>query len=155
MAGQVTYHSFAKNVMKTVEDRLRAAADVIGGKAESYAKQYITEQKAVDTGLLRNSITYGIEGEKTHVDSYHADRGDGAGSYGGTVEKTEDNAVVIALGSNVEYAPYIELGTRARAEGANGQGIAGGIAPRPYIRPAIENHREEYKEVVEKMMGGA
>lgn len=62
----------------------------------------------VKTGNLRNSI------KPAHV--------------------TDEKAVYI--GTNVEYAPYVELGTsRAKAQ--------------PYLRPAIENHTDEYKRLFE------
>ena len=58
------------------EAKLRAL-EIIGGKAESYAKGLVP----VDTGRLRNSITHTTEGA-TEV-----------------------------IGSNVSYAPFVELGT--------------------------------------------
>ena len=58
------------------------------------------------TGNLQNSITHQQEDEKTEV-----------------------------IGTNVEYAPYVELGTRK-------------MAARPYLRPALENHIREYEAVL-------
>lgn len=60
----------------------------------------------VDTGRLRNSIT------------------------GESDEKTAQ------VGTNVEYGPYVELGTSRMAE-------------RPFIKPAIENHLDEYKQIIQ------
>ena len=66
----------------------------------------------VDTGRLRNSITH------AQID-----------------ERTE------AVGTNVEYAAYVELGTsRSRAQ--------------PYLRPGIENHVDEYKEIAKEYLRG-
>lgn len=45
------------------------------------------------------------------------------------------------IGTNVEYAPYVELGARGRD-------------PKPYLKPAIENHVDEYKGVVKRALGG-
>lgn len=78
------------------------ALEIIGGKAESYAKAICP----VDTGRLRNSITHQQYDENTEI-----------------------------IGTNVEYAPYVELGTHR-------------MAARPYLRPAAENHGEEYKQVI-------
>ena len=46
-------------------------------------------------------------------------------------EKTE------AIGSTVKYAPYVEFGTYKMQP------------PRPFLRKALENHRPEYKAVIE------
>lgn len=63
----------------------------------------------VDTGRLRNSITH--------------QRGDN----------------FIAIGTNVEYAPYVEMGTsRMKAQ--------------PYLGPAVDNHIQEYQDIVEKAL---
>lgn len=143
------FQSNVKEVKDATEKALLRAAEVIGGTAEGYAKKLCR----VDTGLLRNSITHGLEGGKPSIMSYKADRGDGKGEYSGTIPKTGDQPTVV-IGSNVEYAPYIELGTRARAEGANGEGLKSGIAPSPYLRPAIEDHKEEYKQILAAEFSG-
>ena len=72
------------------------------------AESYAKRLCPVDTGRLRNSITHQREGT---------------------------SAVVI--GTNVEYAPFVELGTIRHPE------------PQPYLRPAIEDHRDEYQMVLE------
>ena len=70
------------------------------------AESYAKMRCPVDTGNLRNSITHQLEG---------------------------DDAV--AIGTSVEYAPYVELGTHK-------------MAARPYLVPSIENHVDEYKQVI-------
>ena len=46
-------------------------------------------------------------------------------------EKTE------VIGSAVKYAPYVEFGTYK-------------MKARPFMRPAAENHRQEYSQVIER-----
>lgn len=61
----------------------------------------------VDTGRLRNSIS-----------------------------NTNDKNTAY-IGTNVEYAPYVEMGTsRMKAQ--------------PYLKPAIEEHLAEYKAILEQ-----
>lgn len=71
------------------------------------AEGYAKALCPVDTGNLRNSITH-------------------------QVSLSEDG---VYIGTNVEYAPYVELGTVRKAE-------------RPYIRPAVENHLSEYNNII-------
>lgn len=92
---------FIENAVQAAKAR---ALEIMGGKAEGYAKQLCP----VDTGRLRNSITHWQEDENTEV-----------------------------IGTNVEYAPYVELGTYKQR-------------PQPYLRPAAENHMAEYREIWEK-----
>lgn len=75
------------------------------------AETHAKEECPVDTGRLRNSITH-------------------------DVDMSEQAAYI---GSNVEYAAFVELGTSK-------------MAPRPYLRPAAENHSAEYKSIVESAL---
>ena len=78
------------------------------------AENYAAKKCPVDTGNLRGSITYGVD--------------------------TADNAVYI--GTNVEYAPYVELGTsRQKAQ--------------PFLRPAASEHGAQYRQVLKKALGGS
>lgn len=73
------------------------------------AESYAKQECPVDTGRLRNSITHAVEGDAVYI------------------------------GTNVEYAPYVELGTSR-------------MAARPYLRPAAENHGDEYRALMEQAM---
>ena len=54
---QITFSSNLGAVLKATDIQLAMAAEIIGGMAESYAKQICP----VDTGNLRNSITHATE----------------------------------------------------------------------------------------------
>lgn len=58
---------------------LAKAGEIIGGMAESRAKEYLTIQKAVDTGNLRNSVSHAV--------------------------REEDGKTVVIIGTNVYYGP--------------------------------------------------
>ena len=129
----VEFHSNLGAVLKGSEEAIARAAEIIGGMAESYAKELCP----VDTGNLRNSITH----------------------------TTENNNRTVVISSSVTYAPFIELGTGKYAEGGGGRQTpwsyqdsngnwhtTSGMPPRPYIRPAIEKHKDEYKEVLQTEM---
>ena len=117
-------------LVQAIKHGLRA----IGMTAETYAKSNCP----VDTGYARNSITYALSGESAAVSSYKADRGKNGeppktGEYSGTMGKIEDNYV--AVGSNVEYFPFIEEGARGR------QALH-------VLRKAATDHKDEYKQLL-------
>lgn len=100
-------HDFSELVEKAAFSQIERALTKIGLEAEKNAKKNLTEKKAVDTGRLRNSVTH------TH----------------------DKNTVYV--GTNVEYAPYIEFGTSK-------------MAARPYLEPAIADHLNECKEIIKR-----
>lgn len=59
----VIFISHTKDVLSAEEKARSAALEIIGGKAESYAKKLCP----VDTGRLRNSITHQQYDENTEV----------------------------------------------------------------------------------------
>lgn len=59
--------------------------------------------------------------------------------------KQEDDTTEL-IGTVVEYAPYVELGFRHYISGKH-------INGRPYLRPALEDHISEYKQIIERELG--
>lgn len=121
------------------DSAVERALEAIGLQAEGYAKKLCP----VDTGLLRNSITHAVSGGSPAISGYQADRAKGgeikSGTYSGSTGSiasflTKERAAII--GTNVEYAPYVEYGTRR-------------TKAQPFIKPAAENHADEYKRIVE------
>lgn len=141
---QITENNIPE-IFKAVEEARERAMTKIGIKAEKYAKALCpvgtpesTHKKGYIGGTLRNSITY---------------------------ETVNDgNNSEVQLGSNVEYAPFVELGTGPyfvappeweEFSSKQGSGIGGGyVHPRPFIRPAILNHLDEYKQIWKDELGG-
>ena len=110
----------------------------IGLEAEGFAKE--DPNMPVDTGLARNSITFALAGEEANIKEYKADKGDEKGSYSGKADGKRGEAVY--LGSNVEYFPFIENGSRT-------------INARHILRNAASGHAERYKELMEDSMKNA
>lgn len=97
-----------------VVDSIDSAIGVALEKIGFLAENYAEKKCPVDTGNLRGSITHEVD----------------AG----------DNAVYI--GTNVEYAPHVELGTsRQKAQ--------------PFLRPAASEHGAQYRQVLKKALGGS
>lgn len=72
------------------------------------AEGYAKKACLVDTGRLRNSITHQVRPSEKSV----------------------------YIGTNVEYAPYVELGTSR-------------MKPQPFLRPAAADHEGTYKKIFE------
>lgn len=77
------------------------------------AEGHAKKEAPVDTGRLRNSIANAVDADEKAA----------------------------YIGTNVEYAPYVELGTSR-------------MAARPFLRPAATEHGEEYKRIMEAAMKG-
>lgn len=93
---------------------LASALEEIGLAAERFAKGNLTRNHSVDTGRLRNSITHVIA--------------------------TWEDATYV--GTNVEYAPYVENGTsRSKAK--------------PYLVPAATEHGSFYRNIFKKHLENA
>lgn len=98
------------SVTNNSEEFLKALGEQVEAALEEcglVAEGYAKKKCPVDTGRLRNSISH----------------------------TTHENAAYI--GTNVEYAPYVELGTSR-------------MKPQPYLKPAVENHKGVYKSIIQK-----
>ena len=136
--GNVEVKSNAAEVLRKLHDAMKKAATMIGGTVESHAKEYCP----VDTGLLRNSITYALDGMPANSAGYTDNSGNGAGSYAGSMPKgASDDQVTVYVGTNVYYAPYQELGAPAI-----------NLPAQPYLRPAFENHKDEIEQIIRMNM---
>ena len=129
-------------VLEALKGATEKALTEVGIKAEKYAKALCpvgtpesTGKKGYRGGTLRNCITFVVEGDE------------------------------LTIGSNVEYAPYVELGTgpyfntppewlQYVTEKGSGEGH-GYVRPRPYLRPAIEDHLDEYKRIMQNELKNA
>ena len=77
-----------------------------------YCQEYAADKAPVDTGRLKSSFTHQV--------------GDG----------------YVDVGTNVEYAPYQEYGTKKNIEGKH------------FLRDAVEKHTDEYKDIAERILQG-
>lgn len=127
----ITTKDNTKEVLEALERAKVRGLRAICGEAVGFAID--DPNMAVDTGLARNSITFALSGEEADKTSYKADRGDGTGSYSGTAPDDKETAGYI--GSNVEYFPYIELGSPT-------------IDARHVLQNAVQNHKDRYQELM-------
>ena len=130
-------------VLQATDQQIEMALIAIGAKMESNTKALYVP---VDTGRLKNSITYALAGGPAQISSYGADPGSGEegeqGQYSGTAPADPGGKVrSVYVGSNVEYAEIVEEGTSGRKG-------------RHYLRDAVNNHIEEYKSLAERALSG-
>lgn len=145
-------------VLSALEQAKARALEIIGGKIESYAKGLVAP-RGPKGNPMRTEITAQVRQSLHH--------------------KTEGDTAVVY--SNLDFAAYVELGTGNKYEpsadwietqvkkGPNSglskwffydeeQGrvrIGLPMAPTPFLRPAVENHIDEYKNVMETELKNA
>lgn len=136
MADDVLFIDNSKLFQEAFESACKRALERCGMQAEGYAKENLTTLKAVDTGNLRNRITH----------------------------KVVEN--VAYIGTDVEYAIYIEMGTGKYAEGGRKdpwvyQDEEGrwhhtdGQRARPYLKPAVADHKQTYRNIIKDELENA
>lgn len=126
--GGVVFNDYSAEVLEAMHDAVVRALEKCGLVAEGYAKQLAP----VDTGNLRNSITYQVD----------------------------ESELAAYIGTNVEYASYVELGTGKYADGGrptpwvyqddngNWHWTAGNPA-QPFLAPAVKDHQTTYRNIIE------
>ena len=127
---KVDYKDYSKEVLAAWEKGKRNALTAIGATAETHTKDNIKADGLVDTGRLRNSITFAT-GDYSGIGTYSDNEGN---RYGDAKARNTPKDDDVAIGTNVEYAAYTELGTQH-------------IAAHHYLKRAVTDHQDEYKEL--------
>lgn len=128
-----------------------------GQTVERYAKDKVP----VDTGRLKNSITWALGGKGAAITEYSGSDTHGnnpstskrgiagkpappphTGHYSGTAPKDTERKRSVYVGTNVKYAQYVELGTKR-------------MGPRPFLKPAVIDHISEYMDILREYLGAA
>ena len=110
---KVDFTDNSKEFIDELKSKAQAALEPCGLMAEGYAKMNLQKPKAhsdgtsrpnVQSATLVNSISHAVDGESAYI------------------------------GTNVEYAPYVEMGTSKSR-------------PYPYLQPAVQDHESEYQAI--------
>lgn len=118
-------------VKEEMQDACLRALEKCGIIGEGYAK----EGCPVDTGNLRNSITHQVQ----------------------------PSELAVYIGTDSEYGPYVELGTGKYYPGgrqtpwlyqdAKGNWhLTYGQRAKPYLKPSVADHIQQYKGIIEGEM---
>lgn len=130
----VKYEDNSNKILRLFNGAVARGLDAIGATAERYAKKSCP----VDTGRLRNSITYATKtysGQGNYTDNK-------GNAFSDAYARGSPGGSTVYVGTNVEYGSYVELGTSR-------------MAARPFLRPAASNHSNEYKQLMEDSLKNA
>lgn len=105
------YQSNRRNVERALTEAEEQALLAIGGFVEGAAK-YLCPVGEYDNGRVGGNLRSSIN------------------------HKVNKNDKSVVIGTNVEYAPFVEKGTSK-------------MAAQPYLTPAIENNTAQIKQIVE------
>ena len=135
---EVEFIDNSEAFLEVLDKQLTLAMEDVGMEAEGDVKQLCP----VDTGRLRNSITYALAGRPANISEYRPNstdkngrkpRNTKPGKYTGSAPGDENDYAVF-IGTNVEYAKFVE-------EGRN---------KTPFLRPGITNNMDKYKGIIEE-----
>lgn len=149
--------------------------EACGIQIENYTRTNITNNGSVDTGLLRNSLAHAVSGEVPSIGgsyasgsrkarSYKANKPDEngdikKGTYTRVAPKKVKGDLRVYVGTNVYYAPYVEMGHRQNVgqyvPKLGKRLVAPFVRAKPYLRPAFTEHLQEYKEIIEAYLDRA
>ena len=149
---EITDHS--KEALEALAEALEIGLTECGLDLERWAKQAcpvgnpdkwkVKPNYPYVGGTLRNSITFALDGELPNEVQYEVENpeADVPGVYDTPAPKeTEKGMRAVYLGTNVYYAPYVEMGTSK-------------MDPQPFIEPAFVEHREQLAQTLEDALRG-
>lgn len=124
----------SQTVKRAFEEACLRALERCGMQAEGYAKDLVP----VETGNLRNSISH----------------------------RVDEKEKVVYIGTNSEYGAYVELGTGKYYKGGRQdpwvyQDEEGrwhhtnGQRAQPYLKPAVADHKQTYKNIIKNELENA
>ena len=141
MAAEVEMHFHTDELMEELTFLEEKALTTVGMECEGDAKIEIeSSPRRVDTGRLRNSITWATLKQASQVEST-PDNPDAGSEDGLKTSQAEEKSVVI--GTNVEYAAEVHEG-RAKPK----------LDPNRFLRNAVERNNEKYRTIIDQTLRG-
>lgn len=135
---QIRLEDHSDEVLVALESACQRALEKCGLVAEGYAKKRVNSPGKFGTGALRDSITH-------------------------TVINSGERAAYV--GTNSEYGVYVECGTGIYYPGGRqtpwtyqdekgNWHLTHGQRAKPFIKPAVAEHCEQYKRIIEAELKG-
>ena len=129
--------SHADEVIAAARAARARALEKVGLTAEKHAKKNLTDFPRLDTGRLRNSVSH-VSGESA-----------------------------VYIGTNVDYAIYVEVGTGIYASDGRGRKmpwlymddegnyhVTRGMEASHFLKNAAEGHKDEYRQIIKSEFKG-
>lgn len=126
-------------VLEALKNAIERGLEAVGTNAQEHATKIITAAKAVDTGRLRNSITYALAGKGAHNATYQDDNKKQY-SYSGTAPAGGN---VVYIGTNVEYAMGIETGSHRKKGAVH------------FLQKSVDDYKDEYRKLMKDSLENA
>lgn len=147
-------------VQEAVHDAVLVALDAAGLQGATLARMELQNTPSrIDTGLLRNSITWAVSGKAPKMGSYRGSdthtqdspsvvrRGlvgkeappPRSGEYTGTAPDDPEGQKAVYIGTNVEYALYVHEGTDK-------------MAPNRFLKNALNKNKGELEKIISDVL---
>lgn len=141
MPNNMSFKITMDNTDKIIAEKnelVRKAMVEVGHDMERFAKDELYPGHGKVTGRLQNSITFATV-------NFHSPGNDRGGKKATTEEMAthatpEEGAVYV--GTNVEYAPYIENGSSKRGGGYH------------FLKNSIQGHESDYEKIIKDTLDG-
>lgn len=132
----VQFEDNSKEILAALLNAATRGLDSVGETAVGYAVKNLVQNNSVDTGRLMGDINYQVDGEDVYI------------------------------GTALEYAVYVEMGTGKYAPGGRPtpwvyQDAKGnwhwtqGNPAKPFLVPAAKNHTQEYRQLLVESLENA
>lgn len=110
MSSRITFEDNSRQILSESDRKVQLILTAIGQKAVTIWKKIITNKKIVDSGRFRNSTNFEVN----------------------------NNDKSVTIGSNVEYAQYLEIGTSK-------------MKARPSLKPTVLEYKSDYQNLAEQI----
>lgn len=130
---------YSLKVLMECGDLVQKGLAAIGAEAEGYAKKSCP----VDTGRLRNSITFATASFHSEGNTNKSPKGEQDADPEEYATHAKPEADAVYLGTNVEYASLIEY-----------QDMKHKTGKAHFIKDAMTNHMDHYKAIMKAALQG-
>ena len=121
------FTSYKKEILAEFKLKRARTLEIVGGTGERYTVEKLEQNHSVQSGVLKGSITHEPRGEDT-----------------------------VAIGTNIDYAPYVELGHHQQpgryVPAIKKRLVKSYVPAKPFLRPAIEGHVKQFENIIKTEM---
>lgn len=133
----VTINNNGDEFRREMDNKIDKALEMMGLQAEGDAKLELENTpRRVDTGRLRNSITYAHRKHSGFAHTYSDDEG---GQFSDDIGDVPEEDKSVYIGTNVEYAPEIHEGRP-------------GLDPNRFLKNAVQKNESTFKRMLEEVL---